>query len=320
MAVRLWSWDESARGGGRDDEAFIVVRRGDKEKRMRIGLNLQNYGPLGHRAELMAAVDAADELGFDSVWVSDHILMPKSLPDPYGSIVEALSTLAFIAGRSERLRLGTSVVVLPQRNPILLAKQAATIHELSGGRFTLGVGVGWVKEEYAMLGASWHQRGRAADEFIEAMQELWTNPDPRFDGDRISFRDALFAPRPAGQLPLVVGGAGDAALRRAARYGDGWHAIHCSADAIRSAKARLDELSEGRNIEIQLRISANLSGSRRLQGLGIEGDPKSVREAIGAYEEAGVDLLIMDFATEELDDYLSQMRTFAAQVEVGSAI
>lgn len=286
---------------------------------MRIGLNLQNYGPLGHRAELTAAVDTADELGFDSVWVSDHILMPKSLPDPYGSIMEALSTLAFIAGRSERLKLGTSVVVLPQRNPILLAKQAATIHELSAGRFTLGVGVGWVRAEYDMLGAPWHQRGRTADEFIEAMRELWTNPDPHFNGDRVTFRDALFAPRPEGHLPLVVGGVGDAALRRVARYGDGWHAIHSDVEAIRTAKARLDELSEGRELEIQLRISANVSETRRLGGPGIEGDPDTVRAAVEAYRAAGVDLLILDFPEQRLDDFLGQLRTFAAQVGIGCA-
>jgi probable F420-dependent oxidoreductase len=289
-----------------------------KGELMRIGINLQNYGPLGHRAELMDAVDAAEELGYDSVWVSDHIVMPRSLPDPYGSIVEAMSTLAFIAGRTTRLRLGTSVVVLPQRNPILLAKQAATIHELSGGRFTLGVGVGWVKEEYEMLGAPWAGRGRTADEFIEVMQELWTSPDPRFEGERVSFRDALFAPRPE-HLPLVVGGSGDAALRRVARYADGWHAIHSDPETIRAARARLDELSDGRAIEIQLRLSANVSGSPRLEGPGIEGHPDAVRAAVDTYRLAGVDLLIVDFREHMLDDFIGQLRTFAEYVGAGDA-
>lgn len=285
---------------------------------MRFGLNLQNYSRLGHRKELTAVVDAADQLGFDSVWVSDHIVMPKSRPDPYGSILEAMSTLAFIAGRSERLKLGTSVVVLPQRNPILLAKQAATIHELSAGRFTLGVGVGWVREEYDMLGAPWPQRGRTADEFIEAMKELWTNPDPQFEGDRISFRDTLFAPRPEGRLPLVIGGAGDAALRRTARYGDGWHAIHADAETIRTAKIRLDQLSEGRELEIQLRISVNLSATRQLKGPGIEGTLDTVQAAIDAYREVGVDLLILDFPEQELGDYLGELELFGEHVGVGS--
>jgi alkanesulfonate monooxygenase SsuD/methylene tetrahydromethanopterin reductase-like flavin-dependent oxidoreductase (luciferase family) len=151
------------------------------------------------------------------------------------------------------------------------------------------------------------------------MQELWTNPDPQFDGDRVSFHDALFAPRPEGHLPLVVGGAGDAALRRVARYGDGWHAIHCDADAIRTAKARLGELSEGRELEIQLRISANVSGSRRFEGPGIEGDPDAVRAAVDAYRQAGVDLLILDFPERQIDDFLGQLRMFAAQVGVVSA-
>jgi probable F420-dependent oxidoreductase len=286
---------------------------------MRFGINLHDYGPLGRRVELMGTVDAVDELGLESVWVSDHTLMPNSLPDPYGSILEAMSTLAFIAGRSERLRLGTSVVVLPQRDPILLAKQAATIHELSEGRLTLGVGVGWVKEEYEMLGAPWAQRGRTADEFIQMMQELWTNPDAQFEGERARLGDALFAPRPSGHLPLVVGGASESALRRAARFGDGWHAIHGDPDMIRSARTRLDELPGGRDLEIQLRITALVDGSApRSAEPCIEGDPDAMRAAVDAYREAGVDLLIEDLGQQSLDPMLSQTRTFAAVADVAA--
>jgi probable F420-dependent oxidoreductase len=281
---------------------------------MRFGVNLHNYGSLGHREELMKAVDAAEELGFDSVWVTDHILMPKSLPDPYGSIIEAMTTMAFVAGRSTRLRLGTSVVVLPQRNPILLAKQAAAIHELSGGRFTLGVGIGWVKEEYEMLGAPWVNRGETADEFIAVMQELWTNPEPKFDGERVKFSDALFAPSPGKHLPLVVGGGSDAALRRAARFGAGWHAIHSEPAEIRAARARLDELSGAKDLEIQLRLAVRMNDVALPKWHCLAGDPGVVRAAVDEYRKAGVDLLIADFGEQPIEGFLGQMRTFAAEV------
>jgi probable F420-dependent oxidoreductase len=292
---------------------------------MRLGINLHNYGPLGHRRELLEAVDAADELGFDSVWVSDHIIMPKALPDPYGSIIEAMSTLAFIAGRSARLKLGTSVIVLPQRDPILLAKQAASLHELSAGRLTLGVGVGWVQREYEMLGAPWAGRGRTADEFIEVMQELWSNPDPTFDGTRIKFDDALFAPRPgnrdsAGHLPLVIGGESTGALRRVAKYADGWHAIHKTPTMMQDGKSRLQELTGGKSLEIQLRMQTRIDGSGPLPTVPhIAGNPAEVRASVDEFKEAGVDVLIVDFPASPLRDYLSQMRVFAAAVGLDAA-
>lgn len=288
---------------------------------MRFGINLHNYGPLGHRAEMLEVVDAADELGFDSLWVSDHILMPKVLSEPYGSIVESMSTLAFIAGRTRRLHLGASVVVLPQRDPILLAKQAAAIHELSEGRFTLGVGVGWAKQEFEMLGASWEQRGQIADEFIEVMQELWTSDDPRFHGEHVHFEDALFAPRPRGGLPLVIGGVSDAALRRAARYGAGWHAIHSDVGAIREARSRLERLAGARHVEIQLRIHVRMNDAAPPPNHHLAGDVDAVRSAIAEYDHAGVDHLIVDFGLQPSSAFLSQMRTFATEVAMmGQAV
>jgi probable F420-dependent oxidoreductase len=284
---------------------------------MRYGINLPNYGPLGHRAELLGISDAAVELGYESVWVSDHILMPNSMPEPYGSIVESLSTLAFLAGRSDRLLLGSSVIVLAQRDPILLAKQAAAVHELSGGRLVLGVGVGWVQGEYELLGAPWADRGRTADEYIEVMQTLWTQPDPRHDGPRISFGDALFAPRPrpGSTVPLVVGGHSRAALARAARYADGWQAIHCSPEDIRSARAVLTQLAPDKHLDVSLRIGVHVHGPvPRPVGPVIQGNPDEVRQTVAAYADAGVDQLIVEFRERDLDQFLEQMGHFAREV------
>jgi len=288
---------------------------------MRFGLNLQNYGPLGRRDAIESLADTAQELGYTSVWVSDHILMPDTHPEPYGRLVEALTTLGYIAGRCPDLGLGTSVLVLPQRDPILLAKQTAALHELSGGRFTLGIGVGWVEGEYELLGAPWRTRGKTADEYLEAITELWTSPQPSYDGALVRFRDALFAPQPGpGGVPIVVGGDSDAALRRAARYGSGWQAIHTSPVRIREAVARLAALPGGADLEIQLRIAAHVDGPvPRPVGPCIQGRVDEVRAAVAAYEAAGVDQLIVEFREPDLASVLAQMAEFATAVDLQTA-
>jgi probable F420-dependent oxidoreductase len=186
---------------------------------MRIGINLPNYGALGLVESMTVISVTAEQLGYTSLWTTDHVLMPDRLPEPYGHLLESVTTLTYLAARTSRITLATSVIVLPQRDPILLAKQAATLDHLSGGRLTLGVSVGWVEEEYRFLRADFHRRGRLADEYLKAMKELWTADKPRFTGEQIQFDDVLFSPKPArpGGIPIVVGGGSRAALARAAR-------------------------------------------------------------------------------------------------------
>jgi alkanesulfonate monooxygenase SsuD/methylene tetrahydromethanopterin reductase-like flavin-dependent oxidoreductase (luciferase family) len=112
------------------------------------GLNLPNYSSLGNRESMIAIAESAEELGYSSLWTSDHILIPKDLPEPFGNLLETFTTLSYLAARTETIQLGTGVLVLPQRDPLLVAKQAATLHHLSAGRFTLGLGVGWIAKEY----------------------------------------------------------------------------------------------------------------------------------------------------------------------------
>ena len=125
---------------------------------MRIGINLPNYGALGTVDTMAAIAVTAEQLGYTSLWTTDHVLMPDRLPEPYGHLLESMTLLTYLAARTTRITLATSVIVLPQRDPILLAKQAATLDHLSGGRLTLGVGVGWVEEEYRFLRADFRRR------------------------------------------------------------------------------------------------------------------------------------------------------------------
>lgn len=201
---------------------------------MRFGAVLM-YERLSEPDFLVGAGQLLEELGFDSLWLADHVVVPSGYSSvyPYNAegrvpterYPEPLVSLALLAGVTSRIELGTAVLVLPQRNPILLAKQVATLDAIAGGRVRLGVGVGWLREEFEALGAEFGRRGARADEYIDAMRALWTEDEPRFKGEHIEL-DGRFAmvPRPArpGGVIVVVGGHSPAAARRAARRGDGF--------------------------------------------------------------------------------------------------
>jgi len=202
---------------------------------MIFGLNLPNYSSLGHRDAMIAIAGHAEELGYSPLWTSDHILLPAALPEPFGNLLESFTILSYLAGRTERIRLATGILVLPQRDPLLVAKQAATVHNLSGGRLTLGVGVGWIEQEYAYLRSDFGARGQTADEYIPAIRALLETSSPEFHGAHIDYSGVLFSPRPSAPLRIVVGGTSRAALRRAATLGDGWHGLYLSPEQVRLA-------------------------------------------------------------------------------------
>jgi probable F420-dependent oxidoreductase len=249
--------------------------------------------------------------------------MPKAHPEPYGHILESLSTLAYLAAITERVQLGASVIVLPQRQPVLVAKQAATIDHLSGGRLVFGVGVGWLEEEFEFLGADFAARGRRTDEYIRVLRELWTSPDPRFEGETVRFSDVLFSPRPErpGGIPIVIGGNSPRALRRVAELADGWHALATTPEEIRAGRARLADLAPDRDLEVSLRIGVAL-GRRRLAPANeraasrvvLEGEPAEIAARLAEYADAGVDHLVIDPETKDLGQFLADLERFAAEV------
>ena len=163
------------------------------------------------------------------------ILIPADLPEPFGNLLETFTTLSYLAARTETIRLATGILVLPQRDPLLVAKQAATLHHLSAGRFTLGLAVGWIAKEYSFLRTDFGHRGQLADEYIQAIRVLFESDHPEFHGEQINFSEALFSPRSKLPIPIVVGGTSKAALRRAAILGDGWYGLRLSPDAIEVA-------------------------------------------------------------------------------------
>jgi probable F420-dependent oxidoreductase len=203
---------------------------------MRVGVVLPNYGRAASADGVRVVAEAAEELGFDSVWTTEHIIVGPAGVDPYGRVLDPLGTLAWIAGFTSHVRLGTSIVLVPLHHPIRLAKEVATLDELSGGRAVLGVGVGWHEDEYRFMGVDFAGRGRRADESIRLLRELWSGRPP--------FPDATFEPVPHRQPELWVGGNSDRAVRRARELGDVWHPVVSGGDStrIREVRARWPEL------------------------------------------------------------------------------
>jgi probable F420-dependent oxidoreductase len=204
---------------------------------MRFGIMFGNAGPLSGREPAMALARLAEEHGFDSLWAAEHVAIPSTYESPYPysddgkmpggddvALGDPLVWLAFVAGLTSRVRLGTSVLILPQRNPVVLAKELATIDLLSGGRVELGIGMGWLAEEFDALGVPFTDRVARAEEHVEVLRVLWRDDEATFAGRFTSFDRIHVHPKPvqAGGIPVVVGGNTRAAARRAGRLGNGF--------------------------------------------------------------------------------------------------
>lgn len=220
---------------------------------MELGVILPNSGAFADPEAILAVAEAAEALGYDALWTADHLVLPietrTSYPyvrgaqirlDPKHAFFEPLIALAAVAARTTRIRLGVSVYLAALRHPIAVAKQVASLDRLSKGRMILGVGAGWIPEEYATLGIPFAERGRFLDEHIEAMRTLWRDDAPRMAGRHYAFDGIGFEPKPiARDVPIWVGGNSPAARRRAARLGDGWHVIDVATDALEAGIAAL---------------------------------------------------------------------------------
>ena len=203
---------------------------------MQFGIAFANTGPFVSPDGAAAIGEAAERAGFDSLWTVEHVVVPREYASTYpysgngkmpgGSdfdIPDPLIWLTWVAARTTTLRLGTGVVILPQRNPVVLAKEVATLDMLSGGRVELGVGIGWLQEEFEILGASFPDRARRTEEYIAAMRALWSQDAATFSGETVTFADAISRPRPVDRrVPVHIGGHSPAAARRAGRVGDGF--------------------------------------------------------------------------------------------------
>jgi probable F420-dependent oxidoreductase len=225
------------------------------------GVILPNYGLDSNPDGIRRVAELAEELGFDSVWATEHIIVGSEAADPYGRVYDPLVTLGWIAAWTKRIGLGTSIVLVPLHNPMHLAKEVATLQELSGGRFTLGVGMGWHREEFHFMGIPFEGRGRRADEAIRLMRALW-NGERDFEGEFWSFHDATSEPHPSTRPEIWVGGSSGRAIRRALELGDAWHPSRGSdPDHVQRVKDQHPELRviprvAAENVEAMLQAGA----------------------------------------------------------------
>src|SRR6516162_10244142 len=298
---------------------------------MRYGFYLPTRGPTATRDGILALAREGERLGFNSAMIADHIVLPVESQSTYpytldgkhpsaGDALETFSILGVVAGATERLRLVTSVLVLPYRNPVLTAKMAASLDVLSGGRLTLGVGAGWLQEEFEALNSpAFTARGAVTDEWIAIFKQLWSQSPASFDGRFYRYTEIRCEPFPVQKPhpPIWVGGHSRAALRRTARHGDGWHPVGAIAasplppDEMRSLLASLKHMTaaEGRDFaKLTISYKAPLydtgvpdrDGSRR----SFSGSSQEIAGDIRSFAQIGVHELIFDFRGQSLAESL----------------
>jgi probable F420-dependent oxidoreductase len=275
---------------------------------MRVGVNLLNFGPGVSPEALAGWTQLAETLGYHFVMISDHVAMTPDVVARYPApFYDPFVTLAWLAGATRRVELGTTVVILPYRHPLLTARLAANVDRLSGGRFIFGVGVGWAKQEFEALGVPFERRGAISNDYLAAIKTAWTTDRASYTGAHVSFRDVRTGPRPvrSPHPPIWVGGASDAAMRRAVRFGDAWHPIRVRLPWLRDtglpALRRIAD-QEGRPLpalcpRIRLRITdATLADAQRIAG---EGSLEQVHADLQALAGLGTSHVLLDTYTDD---------------------
>jgi probable F420-dependent oxidoreductase len=300
---------------------------------MQVGVHLPHFGADLSSSNLKRFAQRAEALGFDSVWASDHIASPAEIESSYPYTadgkwpgdhlmprLEALGTLHFIAGCTERVRLGTSVMVLGYRPPIQSAKLWATLDYVSEGRAILGVGVGWMREEFEALGMPSDHRGGRGDEQLEIFEALFRQPTPSYAGRFYDFPAVGFEPKPPqGHIPVWVGGGTPAAMRRAARYGDAWHAAFASPleleeqwVAVRGACEALGR--DPTTMELTVRLRVDWGGDVGYPN-ALTGSAEAIVEGLGPYVALGVSHVLLDIVAEGgIDGRIEALQRLAEDV------
>lgn len=295
---------------------------------MQFGVTIPNNWGVADPQEVLACGPLADELGYDSIWVMDHLFnngyIRERLNDkPY---YHPLATLSYLAATTRRVRLGTSVLVLPYHNPVELAKYTASLDQMSGGRVTLGIGAGGMAEEFEALSVPFRQRGALTNECMRIMKELWTNEDPNYQSARWHFADLKFSPKPLQKphIPLWVGGSSPGALRRAATMGDGWHPSGLTPEELRVGRdeIRQQAAAAGRNPEalvmsVRLEVEAHgrASSQRSANRSRLSGDDvEQMIAGVQAYQAVGVEHVVLALNTGDIPRIRELMEVIAQKV------
>jgi probable F420-dependent oxidoreductase len=273
----------------------------------------------------------AEKLGFDSIWASDHILVPNQYAGRFAeNRYDPFVLLAWVAVHTGKIKIGTSVIVLPYRNPIVVAQAAVTLDVLSNGRLIFGVGSGWLKEEFDMLGASFHERGNRTDEYIRIFKELWEKDEPNFEGDFYSFSDIKFYPKPhqKPRPPIWIGGNSRKAIRRAVELGDGWQPVWLSPQEMERELNYLKSFAkesgrEPSTLVFSLRNRLRITGTNEKQAKKIEakehpflfqGTSEEIADYIQRFKKIGVSYIVLDVLARSDEEMFEMMERFSREI------
>ena len=285
---------------------------------MKLGFSLPNNQGVAHVNDLVTLAIEAESLGYHSVWVSEHLFHATYVANRLGDAPyhEALTILTAVAGATSKVRLGTSVLVLPWHHPVQLAKRVASLDDYSEGRVSLGVGVAQTEDEFENLGVPFTHRGRIADEMLMAMKILWTEKDPKFNGKYFNFDGLQFEPKPIQKPypPLLIGGTSRRAIERVVEHGDGWHALSQSPQDIAPV---VNELRQRRSdtIDVSVRSMTTImdrSWDRPVEErVTMKGTLEELTAMLQAYEHAGVDEVVLDGHSRDVETNRHMLRSFA---------
>ena len=287
---------------------------------MDIGFSVSNNQGIDSVQSIVDIATTSEEQGLDSIWVSDHVFNASYIYDRIGDkpYYDPLTILTFVAAKTSRIKLGTSILVLPYHHPIRLAKIAATLDHLSNGRLLMGIGVGVIPEEIQSMGVNPRQRGKFSDEAIILMKKLWTDPVVQHSGDFYSVPDFVFSPKPlqTPHIPILIGGTSEAAIKRAARIGNGWHPTANDPETLRAGIELLHHELEkqGRDVsDVPISISIPINSSTRDRN-GLGSNPEEIIENSIAFKELGVSRLVASSYTNDLNDIFNNLDILAHHV------
>ncbi len=285
---------------------------------MKFGIILPNYGPQATRDTIVDSAITAEKAGYDSVWLTDHLALPEADASVFGHIYESLATLSYLAACTKTIRLGLSTLVLPQRNPIEVAKSLATLDNLSGGRLIVSAGIGWSKGEYQNLGYNFHNRGKRMNEAIKILKICWSGKRiVSFQGDYYHFDNMVFSPAPIqpGGPPLWIAGGSKIALKRAIDLGDGWHPNGSSPAHLKESLQNIQSNPLSPSFSIAVRLGIMLGENPDPDPTGIiSGSNEQIIHQIEDYQNAGMNYAILHFRVDSQSERERDFERFMDEI------
>jgi probable F420-dependent oxidoreductase len=285
---------------------------------MKFGLVLPNYGSQATRFSIIDSAIMAENYGFDSIWLTDHLALPEPDADIFGHIYESITTMSFLAASTRTIKLGLSTLVLPQRNPVEVAKSLATMDNLSGGRLIITAGIGWSKGEYQNLGYDFANRGRRMSEALKVLRTCWRGQRIiNFHGEYYNFSDMIFSPMPvqSGGPPLWVAGDSLKALKRAIALGDGWHPNGRSPQALKDSLSNVKSIISLRPFTVAVRLGIHLAPTDTSTSSSlISGNPDEIINQLKLYEESGMTYAIINLKVNSQKERERAIKQFMNEI------